>query len=193
MTDAKDLFARLFGPKGPIDWMDNYGKGDDNMRKSSTETVEHCDTNCPLKAELAELKADYQRLKERAAKGSNEAVNNALKGFALSMVSVLDSIEEGLRMGEGSLLPIQKQFVGRLKECGVTAALTCTGDPFDHRRHEAVGVVETDEVEEDHIAEVVRTGYCLVKPYGFPSEVIRPALVKTAVKPKSTPTFKECL
>ena len=58
MADAKDLFARLFGPTGPIAWMDSYNK-DDNMWKSSTETSEPCDTNCPLKAELAELKADY--------------------------------------------------------------------------------------------------------------------------------------
>ena len=50
------------------------------------------------------------------------------------------------------------------------------GEPFDPNKHEAMGVIETDEIQPDHIAEVFQAGYMLY------DRVIRPAMVQVAKK-----------
>jgi molecular chaperone GrpE len=50
------------------------------------------------------------------------------------------------------------------------------GELFDPNKHEAMGVIDTDEIEPDHIAEVFQAGYILHE------RVIRPAMVQVVKK-----------
>ena len=48
------------------------------------------------------------------------------------------------------------------------------GAPFDPNLHEAVSQIETDEVESQHVAKVIKEGY------RFHDTVLRPAMVVVA-------------
>jgi molecular chaperone GrpE len=55
------------------------------------------------------------------------------------------------------------------------------GEAFDPTVHEAMAVVETDELEENHVVEEFQTGYRLH------DRVIRPAMVSVSKRPAETP------
>jgi molecular chaperone GrpE len=50
------------------------------------------------------------------------------------------------------------------------------GEPFDPNCHQAVGMVQTDEVPENHVLDVFQVGYYLH------DRVARPAMVRVAEK-----------
>ncbi|WP_142525610.1 nucleotide exchange factor GrpE, partial [Methylacidimicrobium cyclopophantes] len=79
------------------------------------------------------------------------------------------SIAQGMKM-------ILSQLQTLLREEGVEA-IDAVGKPFDPHRHEAVGSVETEEVEEGVVAAQQRSGYL------YKGRLLRPALVYVGRKP----------
>jgi molecular chaperone GrpE len=69
------------------------------------------------------------------------------------------------------LLAVRDQIEAVLARQGVTR-LGAKGERFDPERHEAVGVVETDEVPDGTIAEVARSGFALGDRVLRPAQVI---------------------
>jgi molecular chaperone GrpE len=71
-----------------------------------------------------------------------------------------------------------KKLRNVLKNEGVSP-IECLGKPFDPSKHNAVARVEKDDVEDCTIIEELRKGYVMRE------KVIRPSIVKVAVKPSS--------
>ncbi len=68
---------------------------------------------------------------------------------------------------------IHRNLLGVLERHGVTR-FDSVGEPFDPRFHDAIGTVDSDEVESGTVAEELQRGY------RWEDEVLRPARVRVA-------------
>lgn len=100
----------------------------------------------------------------------------------MKLIPVLDDFERALNQGEKrdafyeGVKMIYKKLLNVLEKEGLTKIHV--GEKFDPFEHEAVERVETEDVEEYTVLEVVESGY------KFHGKVLKPAKVKVAVKPR---------
>jgi molecular chaperone GrpE len=94
-------------------------------------------------------------------------IDNFDRAFA-ALGATEEALQEGLKLIHAGLLDI-------LKKAGVRE-MEAMGAKFDPQYHEAVGEMESADVEEGRVAEVVQKGYLLH------DEVLRPARVMIAKK-----------
>jgi molecular chaperone GrpE len=130
--------------------------------------------------------AEFDNLRKRSEREKNEARRVALADLAREFLPVVDSFESALAhassgdlqsdFGQGILL-IHRQLADLWRKHGLREVET-TG-PFDPNRHEAVATEESNEPT-NTVLDVLRKGYTLG------DRLIRPALVKVAVRPGDT-------
>jgi molecular chaperone GrpE len=110
----------------------------------------------------------------------------ASQPLALNIITGLDNLERALEQAKEEENEQLKEFVRgvemvqqhlfeALKQNNIERVYP-KGEQFDPNKHEAMGVIETDDIEPDHIAEVFQAGYFLH------DRVIRPAMVQVAKK-----------
>ncbi len=151
---------------------------------------------------LQELKVQAEKAREhwdqllrttaefkRAAREKEEAVRYANHKLLERLLPVLDSFdmaiaaastegaESSQSLKEGINMVLQ-QFRTVLKEAGMEE-IEAQGKPFDPNLHEAVSELETDEVQEGHVAHQIRKGYRLR------DRLVRPSSVIVAKKPSA--------
>ena len=155
------------------------------------ETLETLDAK--YKKELADkddkfmrLAAEFENYKKRTTQEMQSRIKFASQPLALNIITGLDNLERALvqaKEEENEQLKefvrgvemVQQQLFEALKQNNIERVYP-KGEPFDPNKHEAMGVIETDEIEPDHIAEVFQAGYFLH------DRVIRPAMVQVAKK-----------
>lgn len=116
--------------------------------------------------------ADFANLRRRDEENKIEFVKFANLSLLHELIPVLDSFHLALSHGNKDVKPVYDQFFSVLKQNGLEE-LNPMGEVFDPKLHETIGVVPTDEPEQDHkILEVIQKGYILV------GKIIRPAKVK---------------
>ncbi|MBU2512116.1 nucleotide exchange factor GrpE [bacterium] len=167
-------------------------KEEENSITDLPETMEQLEER--YKTELAEMGDKYIRLAaefENFKKRTNQEMQNRFKfanqQLALNIITGLDNLERALIQAseeeDNSQLQefvlgikmVQQQLHDALKQNNIERVYP-KGELFDPNKHEAMGVIETEEVEPDHIAEVFQAGYFLH------DRVIRPAMVQVAKK-----------
>ncbi|MFO7675425.1 MAG: nucleotide exchange factor GrpE [bacterium] len=130
--------------------------------------------------------ADFENFRRRASQEGAEARRRGIEAVVGDVIPVLDNFERALAasMSEATvesvhrgLVMIQRQLRSALEAHGL-ADFSCVGEPFDPRRAEAVGFVESDE----HAPETVVGEEC--RGYRCGDRVIRPARVVVA-RPKT--------
>lgn len=147
-----------------------------------------------LKTELAQAKDQYIRslaelenFKRRKNEETKDRLKFATQGLAKGVIIGLDNLELAL----GQAQPGEhEQFANFIKgiemvKLQLLDSLTKNdvqrfdpkGEKFDPNRHEALGMMETSEVPEGHVAGVLQAGYLLH------DRVIRPARVQVGKKP----------
>src|SRR3989338_808172 len=115
-----------------------------------------------------------EKLKEAESKAKEylDGWQRAQADFIAQFIPVLDSLELSLQHGNKELEAVYNQFISILKSNGLEEQ-NPEGESFDPRFHESVGIVETENQDEDHkILEVIQKGYILI------GKIIRPAKVK---------------
>ncbi len=144
-----------------------------------------------LKKEIEDLKDRYMRLyaefenykkmvtreKEDIIKYSNEALIN-------SLIPSLDNLEMAIKHAENAYSGLVEGVKLTLKE--ILKALERAGlsqiesymKPFDPLYHEAMSMVERDDVDEMTVVEELRKGYM------YKDKVLRPSLVAVSKKPE---------
>ena len=116
--------------------------------------------------------ADFTNLRRRDDEAKIEFLKFANQKLIEELLPVLDSFDLALSHDNLALEPVQKQFLSVLKTYGLEESEP-RGENFDPRFHESVGVIKTDNKEEDHkILEIIQKGYILSE------KIIRPAKVK---------------
>ncbi|MDQ5872734.1 MAG: nucleotide exchange factor GrpE [Acidobacteriota bacterium] len=144
-----------------------------------------------VQRELEELKdrhlrklAEFDNIRKRNERERGESRRNALADVAREFLPVLDSFERALAhatsddlasdFGQGILL-IERQLADLWQRQGLKEV--DTSGTFDPNRHEAVST-EPSTAPPNSVLDVMRKGYTLG------DRLIRPALVKVAVRPE---------
>lgn len=134
---------------------------------------------------LARLQAEFDNYRKRNARQQQEYRDYALADALKTLLPILDSLDRALKTNAASLQDfhegielIDKQFHDALSKLGVEPVLT-EGAAFDPNLHQAVQMVETSEVEDNHVIDELQRGYKLK------DRLLRPAMVRVARNPKS--------
>ena len=130
-----------------------------------------------LQDRLLRLAAEYDNFRKRNAREWQEHRKRAATEVLRDLLEVCDNLERALETPDedsGGLRKgvelIHQQFQGLFARFGLEG-FDEEGQPFDPHRHEAVQMVESDDVASQHVVNVVQRGYTL---HG---EVLRPARV----------------
>jgi molecular chaperone GrpE len=128
--------------------------------------------------------AEFENHKKRSERERQEYFKIALAGFAHDFLPILDNFERAVTharpqdlesdVGQGILI-IRKQLAELWKRYGLIPI--DTSGTFDPNLHEAVATETTDAVPPNTIVEELQKGFFLN------DKLIRPALVKVAVRP----------
>ena len=124
--------------------------------------------------------ADAQNVKRRAEQDVEKARKFALERFANELLPVVDNLERALEaaggdsdearaIAEGVELTL-KNFLDVLGKFNVEV-VDPNGEPFDPNLHQAMSMVENNEVEPNTVIAVMQKGYTLN------GRLIRPAMV----------------
>lgn len=129
--------------------------------------------------------AEFENVRKRAERERIEYARAALGEFAREFLPILDNLERAMAhaspedrrsdFGQGIGL-IRRELAELWKRFGLTEV--DTSGAFDPNLHEAVATEETEELPANTILEVLRKGYFLN------DRLLRPALVKVAVRPE---------
>ena len=128
------------------------------------------------------LRKELEFLKEKHRRELEELKRYCLENFVKDLLEVADNFERALEHIRGDdrckeTLAGIEMIYGQLKRVLEKHGITpIEVEKFDHALCEAVSTVQTDEVEENTILQVVQKGYKLH------DRVLRPAKVVVAVK-----------
>ena len=142
-----------------------------------------------LKDRLARRQADFENYRKRVDRERGETYERAVAEIAAKLLPVLDNLkraldtEASMEAGESDEFRhflsgvdlIFKQLSGVIEALGVKPVLS-VGERFDPHIHEAVVSEPTDEHEPDTVMEEI------IRGYRMGDKLIRPALVKVAMK-----------
>ncbi len=147
------------------------------------EALQAAESKAQENYELAlRAKADAENQVRRAEREAANAKRYALERFVSDLVPVLDSMEQGLaidvqdeaaRAMRDGLELTMKLLLEAMEKHGVER-VDPQGKPFNPDHHEAMSMVESDEVDPHHVLQVFQKGYLLN------GRVVRPARVVVA-------------
>ncbi len=138
-----------------------------------------------LRNQMLRLQADFDNAKKRWLKEQAEFQELANQDLLRQLLEIYDDFERALAAkGEGldsktfriGVEMIAKQMENFLRSYGVVP-MEVAGQMFDPTRHEAVAHEPTDAVPESTVLAEMRKGYMMN------GRILRPAVVKVAVKP----------
>lgn len=168
----------------PVDVEHELAQGDaagDTASASETEKLKS--ENAALLDRLARLQAEFDNFRKRNLREQQEYRDYALTDALRQLLPILDSLDratkvesvsaEDLRSG---IELIDRQFHDVLTRLGVEP-IVAKGQPFDPSLHQAIQMVETDEVPENHVLDELQRGYRLR------DRVLRAAMVRVAEHP----------
>ena len=138
------------------------------------------------KADLADrllrARAEFDNARRRAERERSEFLQFAAMDLVKDVLPVLDDFERALKVetadrnyAKGVELIYQRLYE-TLKKLGLEP-IEADGRPFDPNLHQAVERVETDEAEDHTVIGEFQRGY------NFKGKLLRPAMVRVAVKP----------
>jgi molecular chaperone GrpE len=137
---------------------------------------------------LQYLQADLENFKKRSEREAEIVQNYCIERLVTQLLDVVDELELAVKNGEISTSPESliegvemtlKKLRKVLEQEGVTPIDNPEGKVFDPSRHNAIAVVEQDDVADGTVLEEIRKGYVMR------GKVIRPTIVKVSVKPKN--------
>jgi molecular chaperone GrpE len=120
-------------------------------------------------------------LRKRSAKEQADFREYAVADTVKALIPILDSFDLALKAAsksnEGDLRKgvelIRKQMDEVLTRLGVQP-IAAQGQPFDPRFHEAIEMVESSDVQDNHVIDELQRGYKLK------DRLLRPSMVRVA-------------
>jgi molecular chaperone GrpE len=133
---------------------------------------------------LARLQAEFDNYRKRSVREQQDFRDYALAEALKTLLPILDSLDRALKTNAASLEEyrsgielIDKQFHDALAKLGVEP-VPAAGEVFDPNLHQAVQMVETNEVADHHVIDEFQRGYRIK------DRLLRPAMVRVANNPK---------
>jgi molecular chaperone GrpE len=153
----------------------NRGDGDESSEIERLKEEVRREHNMYLRA-----LADHDNYRRRVERERASAARSGKREVILSLLDVIDGFDRALEhMSDAppSVLEgfqaLQRKLLGVLAAQGITPLKT-VGEVFNPELHDAIGTVQTAEVEPDTVAEELQRGY------RWGEEVLRPARVRVA-------------
>jgi molecular chaperone GrpE len=137
---------------------------------------------------LRYMQADLENFKKRSEREAEQIKNFCTERMVIELLDVVDELELAVKNGEISTSPdallegvemTLKKLRKVLEQEGVTPIENAEGKIFDPSKHNAAVAEENGDVAEGTILEEIRKGYMMK------GKVIRPTIVKVAIKPKN--------
>lgn len=134
---------------------------------------------------LRYMQADLENFKKRSEREAEQIKNYCTEHLIIGLLDVVDELELAVKNAEISTSPdaliegvemTLKKLRKVLAEEGVSPIESPEGQPFDPLKHHAVAAVESSDVADGTVLEEIRKGYMMK------GKVIRPTIVKVAVK-----------
>jgi molecular chaperone GrpE len=133
--------------------------------------------------QIMRLKAEMENNRKRAVRDIENAHKFALKNFTEALLPVIDSMDMGQQAAaaeNASLKSIvegtnmtETMFVQVLEKYGLKR-LNPVGEKFDPEQHQAISMIEDENVKSDHVINVMQKGFSLN------DRLVRPAMVIVA-------------
>ncbi len=133
---------------------------------------------------LKYLQADFENMKKRFERQTEQVRDYCTERLVIQLLDVVDELELAVKTGqseassttilEGVQMTLKK--LRKILEQDGVVPIETEGKVFDPTMHNAVAAIERDDVDDCVITEEVRKGYTLK------GKVIRPSIVKVAVK-----------
>ncbi|AAP95940.1 nucleotide exchange factor GrpE [[Haemophilus] ducreyi] len=129
--------------------------------------------------------AEIQNIRRRTEQDIEKAHKFALEKFAKELLTVVDNLERGLVALDTAVTDektqalvdgvemTHKEFVSTLAKFGIEA-IGEIGDVFNPELHQAISMQPAENIEANHLSQVLQKGYTLQ------GRVIRPAMVMVA-------------
>jgi len=132
---------------------------------------------------LARLQAEFDNFRKRSVREQQEFRDYALADALKQLLPILDSLDRALKT-EGATAEdfrsgvdlIDRQFHQALEKLGVEP-IEAAGKAFDPTFHQAIQMVDTDEVADNHVVDELQRGYRIR------DRLLRPAMVRVAQNP----------
>lgn len=146
-----------------------------------------------LKAEKQEVydhllrkQAELENFRKRVQREKEDLVQHAAADLIRALLPTLDGLERALKHRDSSVPEpfyqgmelIHRELRETLGRAGLSA-VEAEGKLFDPHLHQAVETVESDQHEDHQVIEEFQRGYKLRQ------RLLRPSIVKVAVKPKA--------
>jgi molecular chaperone GrpE len=142
-----------------------------------------------LAAEKADLKdrllralADFDNFRRRAERDRSEYVQFASMEMVRGLIPILDDFRRATKVESADkeyakgVEMIEQRLFEALKKAGLEP-IEAAGKLFDPNLHQAVDRVQSEELPDQTVLEEYQSGY------NFKGKLLRPAMVKVAVKP----------
>ena len=168
---------------------ENINKNEENAQESKSENNKENELNeqiSKLKDELADVKdrhtrliAEFDNLKKRSAKEREGLYNSIIGDIISSLLPVIDNLEKAIEADskdeeyKKGIELVLKQFKDVLTANGVKE-IEAVGQPFDPELHEAVSMIQDENLGEKIVAQEYRKGYMIG------NKVIRHSMVVVA-------------
>lgn len=146
--------------------------------------------NASLNEQMLRVQADMQNVRRRAQLDVEKAHKFGLEKFANELLSVVDNLERAIAasgeeeatkaLREGVELTLN-ELLKTLERFNIVV-INPEGEPFNPDQHQAISMVENNEVEPNSVIGVMQKGYSLN------GRLLRPAMVMVS---KSAPTINE--
>ena len=140
----------------------------ENLKNDFPQQIEALKAQCAvLQDKYIRAKADLENTRKRFVKEREDVRFQTLQFVCMPIVALFDSFKLGLTSAEQSKISpevlkgfqmIFQQFQMQLKLLGIEEIFP-ENQVFDPHFHEAVSKVHSETVPEDHIIQVVRSGY----------------------------------
>jgi len=138
-------------------------------------------------ARLKYVQADLENLKKRTDRQLAETKKYCTEPLVIELLEIVDELEMAVKAGHNSKsaenltqgVEMTLKKLKKILEKEQVSPIECVGKPFDPSKHNAVAKIERSDVEECTVIEEIRKGYIMKE------KVIRPSVVKVAVKPTS--------
>jgi molecular chaperone GrpE len=178
LADPADGFEEKISPAGEAQAAGPSAAGasaDDDVQKLRAERDNLFDR-------LARLQAEFDNFRKRSAKENADFRDFAVADAARALLPVIDNFSLALKssvarpedLRKGVEL-IYKQLQDMLQKMNVQR-IPAQGEPFDPNVHEAIEMVESNEVPDHHVLEELQPGYRIK------GRLLRPAMVRVAKK-----------
>ncbi len=171
-------------PDGGDGGQSNPAEMEDDLQKQLEQ--KECELQ-ECRDKMLRLAAELDNFKKRMEREKEEHMKYALEAFAKELLPFLDNLERAVESAkenqdlEALLQGLELTLSGYLKtlEKFGLKVFAAEGQRFDPNIHEALGVEEAHDVEENTVIKE------LLKGYKLHERVLRPALVVVSKKPAS--------